>query len=282
MSVLKTKNRPLIAIVISALIIIQFTSCAPKKSILNQSVAKYLNINGTNSLDSYIQNLNLKSSKNDFTIDVKQSFGNEKTVYIAFDVFFPDDVKLPSGDNGISIMPQNIKLLTSENTSLSGCSDVVLIEINKENNSISYLYYFDGDSVCFNGTNVTFSIENFWNTKENICISSDAFTVSWAPTNISKIKTFDILNEYGKSIGSATLSPQALSINIDSSIFVSPEELTKSVKLIGANGSPLDIEWRSCGSSDNTMTKAQMAFNELISQDATQKLIIGDYSININ
>ena len=282
MNVFKTKKRRLIAIVIITLIIIQITSCAQKKSMLNQSVAQYLNINETNNVDNYIQDLNLKSSKNDFTVDVKQSFGNEKTVYIAFDVFFPDDVKLQSDDNQIVIKPQKAQLLTGENTSLNGFSDVIPVEINKENNSISYIYYFDGDSVCFNGTEVTFIIKDIWNMTEDICISSDSFAVSWAPTNISKIKTFDILNEYDESIGFATLSSLALSINIDSSIFASHEELSNSTKLIGTDGTPLDIKWRSCGSSDNTMRKAQVAFNEWIDLDGTQKLVIGDCSININ
>ncbi|NLH02211.1 MAG: hypothetical protein GX488_10045 [Clostridiales bacterium] len=277
----KPNSRPLIAIAIIMLILIQFTSCAPEKSAVNQNIAQYLNINKTKNLDSYIQDLNLKSSKDGITVDVKQSFGNEKTVYIAFEVLFPDDVKLPSNDNEINIMPQTIQLISDENNSLNGFSGIYPICINKENNSISYIYFFDGEEICFNGTKVTLTINEFRDTTEDGCVSPNSFSVSWNPTNISKTKTFDILDKHDKTIGYATLSPLSLSVAIDQSVFVSYEELIESVKLIGTDGTALDIKWRSSGSSDNNMRKAHMVFNELIDPDTMQKIIIDDYAINL-
>ena len=66
-------------------------------------------------LSGSVQDVDLKSSHDDVTVHVKQTLGDEKTLYIAMDVLFPDDIDLQTmtaeHSSRVQIIPKNIAFL---------------------------------------------------------------------------------------------------------------------------------------------------------------------------
>lgn len=114
-----------------------------------------------NKLNDSVQNINLKSSINGVTVHVKQTLGDAKTLYIALDVLFPDDVDvglISDGNNQdnvtVSSLPETLKMFkgktdyddTDARSSYKkippeGSIEIETRGINRANNSVSFFAF---------------------------------------------------------------------------------------------------------------------------------------------
>jgi len=253
------KFKLFLLLIVTTLLLI---SCAfPRETSWSNSFISYFNPSQTiiEKMDRAIQNVDSELDTDTVTVRVNQTLGDQKTIFISIDVTFPDDVNLKSilsmsnsSNAGVQIMPESVKIIEdkidykdveghsmAQVTSvygkdvLNGNTSVYTSNINLENNSISYIIYFDGDNVCFDGREITLLISDFVQNcggKKEI-ISQGPYVVSRLPKNEGEILSFDISTEDGKNIGSFILSAFSLRAELYLSDYNSANELLHSVNL---------------------------------------------------
>lgn len=266
-------------------------------------------------LDSSVQDINLKSSINGVTVHVKQTLGDAKTLYIAFDVIFPDDINaeflsdedVQSG-TFISSLPGTVELFegkidhndikemnvsqvnakySSNKIPFEGNASIERKEVDVEKNSMSYLLSFNSNNKCFDVNELTLLIEGFNLKKSDTDIKhySGLHAISWPVENTTPIMEKEIFNK-DQVVGSILLSPFSFTGTIDSSDYKTAYEFHTSIQFIFKDGRILQPETALTGKSGSfdpnvgSATRSYL-FTQPVDVDNVDQIKIGGFTVDL-
>lgn len=268
-------------------------------------------------LNGSIQNVDLKSSIDGVTVHVKQTLGDEKTLYIAMDVVFPDDVDLktmmapPGGDSiQAQIIPKDMAILEGKatNADIKGLSweeihdkykynwlffemdTLSSLNIRKTscdfaNNTISYLLLFNSDIKRLNVNTVSLFVGDFVlnSNGTDIPMTPGIHTIAWTPQNESAVRELEITAADGSSRGNIVLSPFSFNAYVTYSQFKTADEFDQSIRFINIDGSEMKRPIYLVGSAspDSGMTIIDTLFSSPRDIDNLREIQIGGYTVKV-
>lgn len=257
--------KKIISLSLSALLLLALTvsGCTQEeKPELNQTIATHLALSPeqVSAMADGVQDLDLTSAggKNT-TVHISQSFGNQRELYILYDVTFSEEVDLDVLEDGISPVSETFK---PEGGIQAGTGR--MCTVSREGQTITYLSYFEcGDQERWPEGEVCFTIDGFQNTTpkadaqegdevEFEMISEDVHKLSWVPVNAGETIIQDIPGEGDKKAGKVYLTPFSLRLELYETDQPDIQGLTRSITLLGKDGtvSPLNAGANGGGSSE--------------------------------
>jgi hypothetical protein len=247
----------------------------------------------------------------DYTIHVVQILGDIRTLYVAIDVIFPEDIDLKNllqsskkdEDALLNIKPSNISLfegiikydeiegmrfesIVNANPSkrYQASSGSELISIDFERNLISYIMYFSAQNSSFSQNELTMLINGFIlsNNTEEVLLSQDIFAVYWKPKYYGQIYEWSINETDGTTVGAAFLSQLTLYIKLYCSEYQSSKELTDTLVITKKDGDPLRGPGRrfTSFSGSNGAAEITVLFYEIVSLDDIKSIQIDKYILD--
>lgn len=179
---------------------------------LDPRIAEYLSLDSAqaSALAEGIQNVDVTTKGNDFTLHVIQTLGNQRELYILYDVTFADSVKLPESDEvqpGAGIFDfQSVE--EARATTHSAKNEV----ISQEGRTQTYLGYVNWENDTFPGGEMAFSVGEFFAGDQTL--TQETLKASWTPTNQGTLLQKDMTDQYGKNVGTMFLSPYSVSFQL--------------------------------------------------------------------
>ncbi|MCI8414028.1 MAG: hypothetical protein HFF00_00165 [Ruminiclostridium sp.] len=209
-----------------------------------------------------VQDLDLTSAEGENTIvHVRQSFGNQRELYILYDVTFSEKIDLDVLKDGISPISERLSPEGGERTGTSRMSTM-----SREGQTITYLSYFEcGEQEGWPEGALCFTIDGFQNTRpkddaqegdevEFEKLSEDVHKLSWVPTNAGETIIQDIPGEGDQKAGKVYLTPFSLRLELNETNQPDMESLKQSIQFLYKDGTASSIVSRSSGgghSEDN-------------------------------
>lgn len=188
-------------------------------------------------LDQSIQTVNKTSTAENTKVHVRQTLGNERELYVLYDVTFEDDIDITLGEED-GILPKTAILSDKERvtTGTGGGGSVSPVAVDGQ--TITYLSYFKSSLDQWSGETRTFAVGNFEKSgpSETGPVAEDVHEITWTPTNQGTVLTGDILSESGEVIGSVSLSPFSLRFALDRSEQADTTDLLLTIALVGKDG----------------------------------------------
>lgn len=178
-------------------------------SALDPRIAEYLSLDSeqANTLADGIQNVDVTTKGNDFTLHVIQTLGNQRELYILYDVTFADSVELPDSDEvqpGAGIFDfQSVE--EARATTCSAKNE----GIHQEGRTLTCIGYVNWENDTFPGGEMAFSVGEFFAGDQTL--TQETLKVSWTPTNQGTLLQKDVMSQDGRNVGSMTISPYSAS-----------------------------------------------------------------------
>lgn len=179
---------------------------------LDPRIAEYLSVDSeqASALADGIQDVDVTTKGNDFTLHVIQTLGNQRELYILYDVTFADGVKLPESDEvqpGAGIFDfQSVE--EARATTHSAKNEL----ISQEGRTQTYLGYVNWENDTFPGGEMAFSVGEFFAGDQTL--TQETLKVSWTPTNQGTLLQRDMTDPDGKNVGTMTLSSYSVSFQL--------------------------------------------------------------------
>ena len=214
------KRRP-IALMLCVLLAVVLAGCGGETktieepaAVLAPAIVQTLDLSDKQAKDlaSSIQTLNLTSEQEDSTLRVIQTFGNDRELYVFYEVTFADGVPLPDPEEG------------------KPCPVTY---------TLTYLSYFlHRKGSPWPEGELQFTIEGFSYDQGDtpVPVTEDVHTLTWTPTNQGTILSGDIAAEDGTVLGNVTLSPFSLIFSLDASQAEEFSQVVVSTRLVYADG----------------------------------------------
>lgn len=185
-------------------------------SALDPRIAEYLSLDSkqAGTLSNDIQDVDVTTKGNDFTLHVIQTLGNQRELYILYDVTFADSVKLPTSDES---WPGSI---TRDFQSADGQKPMSRSTknemIGQEGQTQTYIDYVSWENDTFPKEDMIFSVGNFSNDEDPAVptLTKETLKVSWTPTNQGTLLQRDMTDPDGKNVGTMTLSSYSVSFQL--------------------------------------------------------------------
>lgn len=191
-------------------------------SALDPRIAEYLSLDSeqANTLADGIQDVDVTTKGNDFTLHVIQTLGNQRELYILYDVTFADSVELPESDEvqpGAWIFDfQSVE--EARATTHSAKNEV----ISQEGRTQTYLGYVNWENDTFPGGEMAFSVGEFFAGDQTL--TQETLKVSWTPTNQGTLLQRDMTDPDGKNVGTMTLSSYSVSFQLTEALQIPDTE----------------------------------------------------------
>ena len=191
-------------------------------SALDPRIAEYLSLDSeqANTLADGIQDVDVTTKGNDFTLHVIQTLGNQRELYILYDVTFADSVELPESDEvqpGAGIFDfQSVE--EARATTHSAKNEV----ISQEGRTQTYLGYVNWENDTFPGGEMAFSVGDFF--YESQIFTEETLKASWTPTNQGTLLQRDMTDPDGKNVGTMTLSSYSVSFQLTEALQIPDTE----------------------------------------------------------
>lgn len=191
-------------------------------SALDPRIAEYLSLDSeqANTLADGIQNVDVTTKGNDFTLHVIQTLGNQRELYILYDVTFADSVKLPEFDEvqpGAWIFDfQSVE--EARATTHSAKNEV----ISQKGRTQTYLGYVNWENDTFPGGEMAFSVGEFFAGDQKL--TQETLEASWTPTNQGTLLQRDMTDQDGKNVGMMTLSSYSVSFQLTEALQIPDTE----------------------------------------------------------
>ena len=153
-----------------------------------------------------IQDVDVTDRGTDLTLHVRQTLGNDRELYVLYDVTLAGTVILPDGEEGW-FGPQTVTLQgVEESTARSGSVQTAFLD--KERQTITYLSYFSR-GIPWPAGDLRLSVGDF--VSDDTSLTQEVAEATWTPTNQGTILEGEIQTPAGETVGSVTLTPFSLS-----------------------------------------------------------------------
>lgn len=191
---------------------------------MDPRIAEYLSVDSAqaSALADDIQNVDVTAEGNDATLHVIQTLGNQRELYILYDVTFADNVELPALDEGWP-GPQTRDFQSTDGQRPMAQSTKNEM-IGQEGQTLTYLGYVSWENDTFPKGEMTFSVGDFSNdgdpTVPTVTLTKETLEASWTPTNRGTLLQKDMTDQDGKNVGTMTLSSYSVSFQLTEEIQV--------------------------------------------------------------
>lgn len=189
---------------------------------LDPTMAQQLQIDETMAatLAPGIQDVDVTDRGTDLTLHVRQTLGNDRELYVLYDVTLAGTVALPAGEEGW-FGPQTVTLQgVEESTAHSGRVQTAFLD--KERQTITYLSYFSRDTAWPAG-DLRLSVGDF--VSDETSLTQEVAQVTWTPENQGTVLEGTVQNPAGEAVGSVTLTPFSLSYAFTEGAHLELEEI---------------------------------------------------------
>lgn len=189
---------------------------------LDPTMAQQLQIDETMAatLAPGIQDVDVTDRGTDLTLHVRQTLGNDRELYVLYDVTLAGTVALPAGEEGW-FGPQTVTLQgVEESTAHSGSVQTAFLD--KERQTITYLSYFSRDTAWPAG-DLRLSVGDF--VSDETSLTQEVAQVTWTPENQGTVLEGTVQNPAGEAVGSVTLTPFSLSYAFTEGAHLELEEI---------------------------------------------------------
>ena len=167
-----------------------------------------------------IQDVDVTDRGTDLTLHVRQTLGNDRELYVLYDVTLAGTVILPDGEEGW-FGPQTVTLQgVEESTAHSGRVQTAFLD--KERQTITYLSYFSRDTAWPAG-DLRLSVGDF--VSDETSLTQEVAQVTWTPENQGTVLEGTVQNPAGEAVGSVTLTPFSLSYAFTEGAHLELEEI---------------------------------------------------------
>ena len=190
---------------------------------LDPRIAEYLSLDSAqaNTLGNGIQNVDVTTKGNDFTLHVIQTLGNQRELYILYDVTFADSVKLPASEESWPGPHKDFQSADGQRPMTKSTKNEV---ISQEGRTLTYLGYVSWENETFPEGEMTFSVGDFSNEEDpavpTVTLTKETLKVSWTPTNQGTLLQKDMTDQDGKKVGTMLLSSYSVSFQLTEEIQV--------------------------------------------------------------
>lgn len=195
-------------------------------SALDPRIAEYLSLDSkqAGTLSNDIQDVDVTTKGNDFTLHVIQTLGNQRELYILYDVTFADSVKLPASDESWP-GPRTRDFQSTDGqrpTSRSTKNEM----IGQEGQTQTYIDYVSWENDTFPKGEMIFSVGNFSNDEDPAVptLTKETLEASWTPTNQGTLLQRDMTDQDGKNVGTMTLSSYSVSFQLTEALQIPDTE----------------------------------------------------------
>lgn len=195
-------------------------------SALAPRIAEYLSLDSeqAGTLANDIQDVDVTTKGNDFTLHVIQTLGNQRELYILYDVTFADSVKLPASDESWP-GPRTRDFQSTDGqrpTSRSTKNEM----IGQEGQTQTYIDYVSWENDTFPKGDMIFSVGNFSNDEDPAVptLTKETLEASWTPTNQGTLLQRDMTDPDGKNVGTMTLSSYSVSFQLTEALQIPDTE----------------------------------------------------------
>ena len=205
---------------------------------IDAEIAEFLQVSESQaeSLWEGIQTIDQNSRAEKTTVHVRQAFGNEREMYVLYDVTFSTEIDLQKEENN-GILPTTVTLSGVGEVSKAGKGgSVYTIGINGQ--TITYLSYFESNLDQYPEGDLLLTLGQFkaGGKTEATSIADEVHEFSWTPTTHGTILRGDIVTKEGKTIGSVSVSPFSRRLAAESSSPTEYVDFLRSIMIIDRNG----------------------------------------------
>ena len=189
---------------------------------LDPTMAQQLQIDETMAatLAPGIQDVDVTDRGTDLTLHVRQTLGNDRELYVLYDVTLAGTVALPAGEEGW-FGPQTVTLQGVEESTASRGS-VQSVFLDKEGQTITYLSYFSR-GIPWPAGDLRLSVGDF--VSDDASLTQEVAQVTWTPENQGTVLEGTVQNPAGEAVGSVTLTPFSLSYAFTEGAHLELEEI---------------------------------------------------------
>ena len=167
-----------------------------------------------------IQDVDVTDRGTDRTLHVRQTLGNDRELYVLYDVTLAGTVILPDGEEGW-FGPQTVTLQgVEESTAHSGSVQTAFLD--KERQTITYLSYFSR-GIPWPAGDLRLSVGDF--VSDATSLTQEVAQVTWTPENQGTVLEGTVQNPAGEAVGSVTLTPFSLSYAFTEGAHLELEEI---------------------------------------------------------
>lgn len=194
---------------------------------LDPRTAEYLSLDSeqASALADGIQNVDVTTKGNDFTLHVIQTLGNQRELYILYDVTFADNVELPALDESWPGPHKDFQSADGQRPMTKSTKNEV---ISQEGRTLTYLGYVSWENETFPEGEMTFSVGDFSNDEDpavpTVTLTKETLEASWTPTNQGTLLQRDMTDQNGKNVGTMILSSYSVSFQLTEAIEVPDTE----------------------------------------------------------
>ncbi len=281
-----------IMIIFLSAILLMLTACQSSQGKkLNDAFAEKLAIDDDSmkNYDTEIQDVNLSKDYNDVSFHVTQTFGDEKFLYIVFDVVFKDTLNFQKFTSEDNASPLNILISDKKENDLQTPiniytfrspfnQDIRKLAVDPEKKQVSYLITLDTTTKFQTITLCIPSIAANLNGSGEETIAPGPYFISWDANNKGKILMGEI--EKTDTVGNVLVSSFGLIVDLSRSPYVSWEEVRDAITMTQD-----DIVFALAGSISGGITPSTgetqyiLTFSELLNLNKLDSLQIGDQNI---
>lgn len=197
-------------------------------SALDPRIAEYLSLDSkqAGTLSNDIQDVDVTTKGNDFTLHVIQTLGNQRELYILYDVTFADSVKLPTSDESwLGSITRDFQSADGQKPMSRSTKNEM---IGQEGQTQTYIDYVSWENDTFPKGEMIFSVGNFSNDEDpavpTVTLTKETLEASWTPTNQGTLLQRDMTDQDGKNVGTMTLSSYSVSFQLTESLQIPDTE----------------------------------------------------------
>ena len=229
-------------------------------------------------LQESIQVIEEKYVGETFDCFIREAIGDAQTLYILYDVTFPDGIDLACG-NGEDITPAMCHLVNKDGEILP--LDIWDTEILAEDGQTrTFLTSFCSWDTWQSDDEVNFVVGRFQKTDgyNKTIITDEIAEFTWEPTNHTEYLEKEINLTDGKN-RIIRVSPFGMSVVIESSDKTDLSTVINDLKIIFTDGRPMEPRGATFGTHDGEQMRAVIRFYNLIDLGAVEGVLVAGDTI---
>lgn len=227
---------------------------APEPATLEQvqedPFSAYFDLRGLTqeTLDKARQVIGQESANEGVTVEVKQTIGDGQTLYIAFDLIYPQGTDLSDQALAEAVDPttytfMDLTLAEGAVTDPAQAQEIPYASrgcqaLQSVDNTLSCIMDFRAKDGSLIGQEVSLIISNE-------ALGDSSHVITWTVENQADTRRAELLDADGQGMGQAILTPFALSIRLNGQ-GIDPND-PDQVRLLDADGQPIQGNWACSG-----------------------------------